>query len=418
VPETADAIVIGGGALGSSTAFHLATLGVKRVVLCEQKTLASGATGKSAAFVQVMETSEPEARITLASLPYYSDWSNIVGAGSPGFNQTGFLRVSKAAHLEDARRHVQLLKSWGVEVQILDQAGVREVAPYVETDDVDFGIYQPQAGYASSTAVAFGFAERAQQLGASVREQTRVLGIESNGGRVTGVRTEGGVISAPIVIVTTGAWGIDLLRSVGLELPVIAARTQVALFSWPAGADPLRFINFSDHINGCYFAWHGEDARHIIVGLSADKRKPAGDLEQFEDEGDADYAETAYERLIARMPLATYIQRRIGWAGPVSLTPDRAQIIDEHPGMRGLFYLVGCNGRGFKGSPALGCALAEWATLGAPRVVDLTPFRANRFISGTTVQGAMEYAYAGRSEEFDRIVSQSMAGTGTPKTDT
>lgn len=126
--ETADAIIIGGGAVGTSAAFHLASLGLKRVVLCERQTLASGATGKSAAFVQVMETSEPEARITLASLPYYFHWSDLVGVGSAGFNQTGFLRVCKADQLEQAERHVALLRGWGVDVEILDQQQVAALA--------------------------------------------------------------------------------------------------------------------------------------------------------------------------------------------------------------------------------------------------------------------------------------------------
>jgi sarcosine oxidase subunit beta len=399
--EVADAVVIGGGITGASTAFHLASKGLRRVVICERRTLAAGATGKSAAFIQVVETSEAEARITLASLPYYSHWDELVGAGSCAFERTGYLRVGPAHLEESARRHVELSRSWGVDADILDRDQVAELAPYIETSDVAFGLFQPNAGHASSTGTAVGFMHAASRLGADVREHTEVLGVEKAAGRVTGVRTQSGTISAPVVVIAAGAWGLPLLEDLGMSLPVIAARTQVALFKWPAGAEPIRFMNISDHVNGCYFAWHGDDARNIVVGLSADKRQPIDDLENLRETGDPDYAATAQQRLTARMPAAEYVRRNEGWAGPVTLTPDRATIIDEVPDARGLFFVVGCNGRGFKGAPAVGRALAEWAVDGAPTVVDLTPFTAQRFESEGRYARPLEYSAA--SGEYDAL---------------
>jgi sarcosine oxidase subunit beta len=301
-----------------------------------------------------------------------------------------------------ARRHVELLREWGVEVQILDTQQVRELAPYLETSDVALAWYQPNAGYASSTATAFSFAERAQQLGAEVREHVEVTGIGEAAGRVTGVTVrDGSTIEAPIVFLAGGAWALPLLRSIGLDLPVIAARTQVAHLRWPSGAEPIRFVNISDYILGSYFAWHGDDARSVVIGLSADKRQPIDDLDHFNEEGDAAYAATAHERMRARIPAAAYIRRDVGWAGPVTITPDRATIIDEHPGMRGLFYVTGCNGRGFKGAPALGRALAEWAVDGRPATLDLAPFSARRFETGQGFASAVEYH--DRRAEFQAV---------------
>jgi glycine/D-amino acid oxidase-like deaminating enzyme len=181
------------------------------------------------------------------------------------------------------------------------------------------------------------------------------------------------------VIIAAGAWTVGFMRTLGIHLPAIPTRTQVTVFTWPEAATPLRLMSVNDYINGCYFAHEGADARHIVVGLGGSLRTPIEDLEQYGEDGDIGYAQRARECLVARVPLATYIGRGWGWAGPVTITPDDAPIIDAHPHIEGVFFATGCNGRGFKNSPAVGCALAEWALSGAPHVADLTPFRAARF---------------------------------------
>lgn len=402
--------MIGGGVVGASTAFHLASLGLRRVVLCERRTLTAGATGKSAAHVQVVETAEPEARLSIESLPYYIHWSDLVGAGSCGFERMGYLRVGAADDVAHARRHVELLRGWGVDARSLSVEEVRELAPYLEVSDIGYGHYQPNAGYASSAATTFGFAERASQLGARILERTTVTAIEVESGRVTGVRTTAGTISTRIVVVAAGAWSIALLRELGLDLPVLAARTQTAVLRWPDGATPIRTMSVMDLIHGCYFAPHGADARHLVVGLSGkggSHRRRIDDLERHVEEGDAWYADAAFERLVARVPAAAYVRREIGWAGPVTSTPDRAPIVDAHPEANGLFFNVGCNGRGFKGAPALGRAIAEWAATGAARVVDLRPFRAERFWTGELVRDALPGE--DRSTEYQNLAKQAQA---------
>ncbi|TDE12171.1 NAD(P)/FAD-dependent oxidoreductase [Jiangella asiatica] len=402
--ETADAVVVGGGITGASIAFHLAARGLKRVVLCERDALCSGATGKTAAFVQVVETSWPEARITLASLRYYLHWDEIVGHGSCGFEQKGYLRVGTSDQEAKARLHAELLRSWGVDVDILDQAGVAELAPYLDTSDVAFGIYQAVAGNASATEAAEGFVRRAEQLGARLHARTPVRGIEVTGGRVSGVRTDRGIIAAPVVVLAAAGWNLDLLKEVGVRPPVALARTQLAQFAWPDVPSSATFVNVSDQIHGSYFTWDGV-GRRFIAGLSADHRQAVDDLDHFDESGDDSYGERAGERLVARLPAAAAARRGPGWAGPVTLTPDRAMIVDRHPELTGLHYIAGCNGRGFKGAPALGRAVAEWVVDGAPRTVDLRPFSAERFTHGGPFERDLEYSTA--SAEFDVLLSRT-----------
>jgi sarcosine oxidase subunit beta len=203
--------------------------------------------------------------------------------------------------------------------------------------------------------------------------------IEVEAGRLVGVQTDSDTISTTIVVVAAGAWTPALLRDAGLVLPVTPMRTQVAIFTWPQAATPIRFMSINDYINGCYFAYDGPDARHVIVGLGERGRAPLDDLRGCDEVGDVEYAQRARECLVTRVPLATYIDNRGGWAGPITVTDDGLPVIDRHPEVAGLFFATGCNGGGFKSSPAVGRALAEWATTGAPEVVELTPFHADRF---------------------------------------
>ena len=398
--RTADVVVVGGGVTGASIAYHLAERGVKRVVLCERRAMGAGATGKTAAFVQVVETSRAEARVTLESLRYYHHWDDVVGYGACGFQQKGHLRLGTADQQPKAERHADLLRSWGVDVEILDSAQVASLAPYLDTADVAFGMYQPDAGNADAMAVTEGFAGRAEQLGAEILQHTPVRALEVDGGRLTGVTTDDGSISAPTIVLAAAGWNLPYLRDVGLDLPVAPARTQLAPFSWPEARGEAAFVNVSDHINGSYFTWDSQ-ARRLIVGLSADNRQAVVDLEDFGEIGDSSYGERANERLVMRLPAAAAAQRGAGWAGPVTMTPDRAAIIDRHPELDGLFYVVGCNGRGFKGAPALGRSLAEWIVDGKAETVDLAPFSAMRFAAGRPFERELEYADA--RAEFDLL---------------
>lgn len=391
---TADAVVVGGGAIGASTLFHLASLGLTNVVLCERRILAGEATGSSAAHVQVGHNPETEARLVVASLPYYLHWDELVGAGSSGFVQTGYLRFGPPEALGEAREKAEAARSLGVDAYVLDPQELRELAPYLATSDLTYAHHQPLAGHASGSAMTFGFADRATQLGAEIHERTPVIAIETSGGRVTGVRTATGTIATELVIVAAGAWTGALLRALGVDLPVAPHRTQVAAFEWSASATPIRFMSVNDDLNLTYFSYEGPDARHVIVGSNhrpgvaprpgVAARTPLTDLEGYDREGDPAYQLRAREAFVARVPAAAYIRPAGGWGGPITITPDRRPIVDAAPGITGLLFATGCNGGGLKHSPALGKCLAEWAVFGAPRTVDLAPFAAARFAPALT----------------------------------
>ena len=292
--NTAEAVVIGGGAIGASTAFHLSKLGLKHVVLCERRTLAGAATGKSAAHIQIGESPEAEARITIASLPYYLHWDEMVGVGSCGFQQTGYMRLHPVSNLTQSQGNAERARALGIDARILDAAQVRDVAPYLAIADDEHAHFQPLAGHASSTGTTFGFAEGAQRLGAEVAEHVAVEEILTHGAQVTGVRTSVGTISTPVVVVAAGAWTALMLASHGLDLPVRIVRTQVAVFSWPAGATAFQIMSVSDAVDGySYFSSEGVGDGHVIVGLGRRGHSPLEHLDSYDEEGDPSYATPA-----------------------------------------------------------------------------------------------------------------------------
>ncbi len=143
---TADAVVVGGGVIGASTAFHLAARGLERVVVCERRWPAAGASGKSGVLVRMHYTNAPEARLAHASLPYFRQWDDLVGAGSSGFVQTGVVRLVSPENQEKLHANVEMLERVGVNTTIVGPEELRELAPDWRLDDVIVAAYEPDSG--------------------------------------------------------------------------------------------------------------------------------------------------------------------------------------------------------------------------------------------------------------------------------
>jgi sarcosine oxidase, subunit beta len=401
---TADVVIVGGGVIGTSVAFHLATRGVTRVVLCERRWLAAGATGKSGALVRMHYTNEPETRLAHASLPYFRHWDDVVGAGTAGFLPTGMVRLVSADNVAKLRANVEMQERIGIDTRVIDADELREIAPAWRLDDVVAAAYEPASGCADPVATAHGFAERARQLGAEIRTHTEVTGIRRAGGAVVGVETSGGPISAPVVVVAGGAWAVPLLREVGVDVPLEPVRVQVALFRRPPAAGPVHPICI-DGIEELWFRPEGPDWGSTLVGV-AGRRSPVADPDDAPEGVDAGYVPRARAGLARRIPAMADAPMRGGWAGVITATADGKPILDRHPEAEGLFYFTGDNGSSFKTAPAIGRALAEWIADGYPAVIDPRPFRASRFAEGDPLVGAHEYG----DRDYDYVRAKVMLG--------
>ncbi|HZO29197.1 MAG TPA: FAD-dependent oxidoreductase [Chloroflexota bacterium] len=394
---TADVVVIGGGVIGASTAFQLATLGVKRVVLCERHFPAAGASGKSGALVRMHYTNEPEARLAHASLPYFSNWNELVGRGDCGFLKTGMARLVTAENEPKLRANVEMLERVGINTRVIGARELAELAPSWHTDDVVAAAWEPDSGCADPVGTTHGLLERAQDLGAEVLTHTEVTGVDVAGGRVTGVQTSGGPISAPTVVMAGGVWTVPLLRDLGVPVNLQPVRIQVALFRRPpslAGPHPILI----DGINELWLRPEGPNWGSTLVGVAS--RTPLADPDNLDEGVDANYVPRARAGLAKRIPALADAPMRGGWAGAITLTEDGKAILDQHPEIGGLFVFSGDNGSAFKTAPAVGRVLAEWITQGRPSLLDPAPFRMTRFREGVPLYG--EHEYGDRDNDYTR----------------
>src|SRR5262245_23733521 len=210
----ADVIVIGGGANGASTAFHLASRGVKKVLLLERRQLAAGATGKSGSLVRMHYTNEPESRLAFESLKVFRDFRNVVG-GECGFEPIGFLQIVPKGYEAALARNVARQQRLGIATEAVPPSRLPELLPGCQTDDVGGAAWEPDSGFADPNATTFAFAQAAQRLGATIETGCEVTGILTERGRVVGVETRHGRIEAPVVVAVPGAWSAPLLSRLG-----------------------------------------------------------------------------------------------------------------------------------------------------------------------------------------------------------
>jgi len=383
VPSTAEAVVVGAGVIGASVAFHLTRVGLRDVVLVDRGPVAGQASGRSGALVRTHYTNAPEARLALASLPWFEQWGELVG-GDCGFTRTGFLQLVAAADRARLRRNVAMLRQLGVETSLVAAPEIAGLQPGLDVDEDALAAYEPRSGYADPIATTRGFVAAAERNGAVVREGLDVEAIVTEGGRVSGVETADGAIATPIVVLANGAWSVRLLGRLGVELPIRATRVQLAFFARPPalGRGPAGHLTLIDRAHGFYARPHGDDL--TLVGLSA-FYEPIADLDADSAENDPGFVPLARRQAAGR--IAGFAEARYvrGRAGPIDVTPDGGAILDQTPGVAGLYLAVGLSGTGFKKAPAIGACLAELITAGAATTAPIGPFRLARFDDGDPI---------------------------------
>lgn len=382
LPRTADIVVIGGGVIGTSIAFHLARKNVGTVVLLERKHLAAGSTGTSSGLVRMHYDCPLEAEIALKSFEVFCHFDDLVG-GDCGFVQTGFVRTVEAHNLENLKANVQMLQDRGVNTWLISGHELHEMAPYLQTEDIPFAAFEPDSGYADPHMTTMGFANAARRHGAAIFQGLEITGIELNG-HVTGVQTSQGNISVPVVVNAAGPWGGLVAAMAGLELDLTIMHHQVAVVETPEDV-VWPHLTVIDRLHRTYL--RPETGRLTLIGASHDNY--AIGLEQLDRYSEGLTYATQYrvlEHLCARIPRMEDGAARRGHAGIYANSADKHALLGPAPDVEGFYCAVGFSGHGFKEAPAIGQAMAEWIVDGKPEVVDLTPLRLTRFGEGVPVE--------------------------------
>src|SRR5216110_459335 len=369
-PETASAVIIGGGVVGCSIAYHLARRGLRDVVVLERETVGSGTTSKAAGGIRVQFPEETEIRFSLESIEVFARFADEFGV-DPGYKKIGYLYLlSDERHLRGFEKRIALQRKLGADVRVIAPAEAQKLVPALRVDDLIAAVWGPQDGMAGPAEVTNGFARRARELGATLVEGVTVTALARSNGRVTGVITSAGAIAAPVVVNAAGPAAARVGRLAGLELPVHPRRRHI-FFTEPFPEIPGPVPLTSDVTSGFYFRKEMEQ-----VLLSPGDVEDIG--EDFNVPMDWGKVEDAVQKAIHRLPILEHARIAGGWAGLRPLTPDDHAIIGWAPGVAGFFLAVGFGGHGFQHSPATGRLVAEWLLDGRPSM-DMSVFDPTRF---------------------------------------
>jgi sarcosine oxidase subunit beta len=374
--ERADALIIGGGVIGASIAWHLAMRGLKPVVF-EKELLGSGNTGRSAGGIRAQFTTEINIKLSLYSIGFFERFQETLGADAE-FHQVGYLFLGTTqAHLAHFRERVAFQRGFGVEVSLLTPQEVAAGWPFLRHDDITGATFSAKDGFAGPYEVTIAFANAARQKGATFHEQAEVTEILAERGRVRGLKTSMGEFTSDVVVAACGPAVPAMVTPLGIEVPVQPYRRHLYMTeTFPEIPDAIPFI--IDSGTGLYFR---KETGGIMLGM-VDKSDPP----TFNMNVDDAYLEKLVEAALDRVPVLEKANILNGWAGLYDTTPDHHAIVGRVDEVEGLYLAVGFSGHGFMHSPAIGASLSEVILDGKPRSVDLAPLSLNRFAAGAVVE--------------------------------
>jgi sarcosine oxidase, subunit beta len=373
LPRTASAVIIGGGVVGCSIAYHLARRGLRDVVVVEREAVGAGTTSKAAGGIRAQFPTETEIRFSLEAIRVFERFHDEFGVDI-GYRKIGYLfLVADEQDLLGFEERMALQRRLGVDVRLITPKDAQALVPALRVDDLLAAVWGPQDGMAGPAEVTNGFARRARELGARILEGLDVTGIDLEESRVRGVRTSQGRIEAPRIVNAAGPSAARVGRLAGLELPVLPRRRHI-FFTEPFPELPGPVPLTTDRASGFYFR---KEMEQVLLS--------PGDVEDVGDDlavaVDWGRVESTVQKALRRLPVIENARIAGGWAGLRPLTPDDHAIVGPAPGIDGMFVAVGFGGHGFQHSPATGRYVAEWILDGRPSM-DLALFDPGRFAQG------------------------------------
>ncbi len=380
LPQRARVVVIGGGVIGCSVAYHLADMGCTDVVVLERDRLTSGTTWHAAGLMVTFgSTSETSTEMRKYTSALYSRLEAETGQ-STGFKPVGFIELAtEPDRLEEYRRVSTFNRYCGVDVHEISAGEVAELFPLARTDDILAGFYVKEDGRANPVDVTMALAKGARQKGAIIIEGVAVTDVLRCGGAVTGVRTDHGEIEAEYVVNCAGMWARQLGEIAGINIPLQAAEHYYLITEqidglsndWPVIEDPANFGYYREEVGG------------LMIGLFESVCAPwnvgriPGDFSFGVIQPDWDRMGPYVERAMSRVPISMETGIRTFFCGPESFTPDLQPVVGEAPELKNYFVAAGMNSIGILTGGGMGRVVAHWILTGQPDV-DITGFNVDR----------------------------------------
>ena len=397
LPGHAQAVIIGGGVVGCSVAYHLTKLGWNDVVVLERKSLTCGTTWHAAGLYGQLRATRNMTRLAQYTGELYEQLGEETGQ-STGFKRTGSLSIaSDTERLEELKRGASMARCFGVEVEVVGPKEAQELYPIMNADDVVGAVYLPKDGKTNPTDITQALAKGARMGGASIFENTKVTAIHSKDGRVSGVSTDQGDIVAEYVVNCAGMWAREVGKLCGVNVPLHAAEHFYIV------TEPMEMLSpdLPTLRDPGGFNYYKEDAGKLLVGTFEPEAKPWGmdgipeDFAFGQLPEDWEHFEPVLEKAVHRIPALETTGIQLFFCGPESFTPDDRYILGEAPELKNFFVAAGFNSVGIQSAGGAGKVLAEWMAEGHPPMdlwdVDIRrwmPFQGNsRYLHDRTIEG-------------------------------
>ena len=403
LPGEAQVVIIGGGIVGCSLAYHLTKLGWRDVVLLERKKLTCGTTWHAAGLVGQLRATLNMTRLAQYTADLYTTLEQETGQAT-GFKQNGSISVATSdERLEELKRGASMARTFGLEIEVIGADEIKRLWPLINTEDVVGGVFLPKDGQTNPVDTTRALAKGARSGGAKIFEDTKVTAIHTAEGRVTGIATEKGDIKAEVVVNCGGMWGREIGLMAGVDVPLHACEHFYILTEEmphvPANLPVLR------DQDGC--AYYKEDAGKLLLGAFEPNAKPWGmdgipeDFSFDELPEDFEHFAPVLEGAMNRVPALQDVGIRKFFCGPESFTPDNRYLLGEAPNLKNFYVAAGFNSVGIQSAGGVGKVLAEWIAEGHPTIdlwdVDIRrmmPFQNNKTYLYHRVSEALGLLYA------------------------
>ncbi len=370
LPDRARIVIIGGGVIGASVAYHLAHLGQTDVVLIEQGHLSGGTTWHAAGLVGQLRATESGTRLVQYSTDLYARLEDETGLGT-GYKRCGGVTVARTEdRMRQLLRTAATAEAYDLDCEIISAGRARELYPILETSDLLGAIWLPGDATANPTDLTQSLAKGARQLGVRVIEQTRVIGIDQREGTVTGVATDRGYLEAEIVVNCAGQWAKAVGALVGVDVPlhsaehfyVVTERIEGVHRDLPILRDPDGYTYFKEEVGGLVVGGFEPVAKHWVA---PDEIPYPFEFQLLEE--DWDHFSVLMDSALHRLPVLERTGIKKFYNGPESFTPDNQFLLGEAPEVRNFFLAAGFNSVGIATAGGAGRALAEWIVAGEPQ---------------------------------------------------
>jgi sarcosine oxidase subunit beta len=377
VPKTADVVIIGGGVMGASTAYHLALRGQKNILLLEKdEFFGQEATGKCAGGVRYQFSTEVNVRLSLQSLPMLDRFKDEIGQDI-NIRKCGYLFVlTTPEDVKTFRHSLEMQQNLGVNTQWLTPDEIHSRLPLMRFEDALGGSFNKDDGLVDPNSVVMGYIGAAQRLGVQCLNKVEVTGIKSSSGKINSVETNHGTISTPVIVDAAGPWAGLIGRMVGVTVPIEPYRRQI-MTTTPIPEVPVDFPFVLDFAQSLYFHREGDG---ILTGMSNNNEK-AG----FDQNVDEAFEMVNLEASIARMPCLEKVGLLSHWAGLYEVTPDAHPIYGK-TSVDGFYLVAGFSGHGFMHGPISGKLMAECILDGKFQSLDVSFLDLARFTEGRQIR--------------------------------